>query len=462
MTEEFIKVLEKLGIKETFNISRILSVSPHSTGLMAGWTGLSNITAEGMDSCIYDIDFRKIFSKEFLKQDLFDHDNYEKVSSNNIKEKEVIRHKIIIYLYAVKLPYKENVVIKQMPERFVLGNYYRTITHIYTGNDPGEYIAYIDKRTIKSEFSKLTSFSTTRRLINERPDILGVLSSEPKKKAEGGLRTKGLYKKNSSDKPLISVITVVFNGEKHIEQTIQSVINQTYDNVEYIVVDGGSKDGTIDIVKKYEQEIDYWVSEPDKGIVDAMNKGIRLCTGEYIGMIHADDWYNLNAIDDIVNSNNVLQYGVICGQLQYWNNGNIYRLYISQPSLLKNKMHVSHITCFIKRQKYLEYGSYKMEYKNAMDYELLLRFYINQVHFNSLSVVLANMRYGGISNRTWKACLLENHIARKKLIPESFYSSSLYFFLYSMKVTFALGLEKYGLGFIVKNYRKKFSLPNRA
>ncbi|TYB33575.1 MAG: glycosyltransferase [Flexistipes sinusarabici] len=89
--------------------------------------------------------------------------------------------------------------------------------------------------------------------------------------------------------PLISIITVVFNGEEYLEETILSVINQTYPNVEYIIIDGGSTDGTVDIIKKYEHAIDYWVSEPDKGIYDAMNKGIKLLTGEWVNFMNAGD-----------------------------------------------------------------------------------------------------------------------------------------------------------------------------
>lgn len=105
----------------------------------------------------------------------------------------------------------------------------------------------------------------------------------------GGLRTRGIIKTSTPEHPLITVVTVVFNGEATLEQTIQSVVNQTYDNVEYIVVDGNSTDKTLEIIKKYEDEIDYWQSEPDKGIYDAMNKGIGLANGEWMIFIGADD-----------------------------------------------------------------------------------------------------------------------------------------------------------------------------
>jgi len=134
------------------------------------------------------------------------------------------------------------------------------------------------------------NYSTTRLVTKEKPKIVNnpedkfesvlFLPEGEGRKGEGGLRTRGYFKKSYEDKPLISIITVVLNGEKYLEETIQSVINQTYDNVEYIIIDGGSTDGTLDIIKKYEDRIDYWVSEKDKGLYDAMNKGWSLIDGD--------------------------------------------------------------------------------------------------------------------------------------------------------------------------------------
>ena len=98
------------------------------------------------------------------------------------------------------------------------------------------------------------------------------------------------------NKPLVSIVTVVYNGENFLEETIKSVINQTYENIEYIIIDGGSTDGTVDIIKKYEDKINYWVSEKDAGIYDAMNKGIEAFKGDYINFLNAGDSYVNNEV----------------------------------------------------------------------------------------------------------------------------------------------------------------------
>jgi glycosyltransferase involved in cell wall biosynthesis len=109
---------------------------------------------------------------------------------------------------------------------------------------------------------------------------------------EGGLRTRGRFKKEHDGSPLVTVVTVVYNGAEHLERTIRSIINQSYNNIEYIIIDGGSTDGTVDIIKKYDQTVDYWVSEPDNGIYDAMNKGVSLACGDWINFMNAGDIFS--------------------------------------------------------------------------------------------------------------------------------------------------------------------------
>lgn len=112
----------------------------------------------------------------------------------------------------------------------------------------------------------------------------------------GGLRTLGHFKKSLNDKPLISIITTSLNSSETIEKTIQSVLNQSYDNIEFIIVDGNSTDDTINIIKKYEKFIDFWFSEKDNGIFDGMNKGIKISTGDIIGILNSDDIYTKDAL----------------------------------------------------------------------------------------------------------------------------------------------------------------------
>ena len=120
-------------------------------------------------------------------------------------------------------------------------------------------------------------------------------------KLEGGLKIKGLFnKKTTKEKPLVSIVTPVYNGEKYLEDTIQSIINQTYDNIEYIIIDGGSTDKTLDIIKKYEDKIAYWMSEQDRGMYDGINKGFKMATGEIFAWLNADDKYYHSAVEIVV------------------------------------------------------------------------------------------------------------------------------------------------------------------
>jgi len=151
-----------------------------------------------------------------------------------------------------------------------------------------------------------SNFSTTRLITRQKPAIeestaLLFLPDTKGRKGEGGLRKNGYYKKTYPNKPLISIVTVVYNGDKFLEKAIQSVINQTYENVEFIIIDGGSTDNSVDIIKKYEAKVDYWVSEDDSGQSDAFNKGFSLCQGELVSWVNGDDILLPGAIKEVVN-----------------------------------------------------------------------------------------------------------------------------------------------------------------
>jgi glycosyltransferase involved in cell wall biosynthesis len=228
------------------------------------------------------------------------------------------------------------------------------------------------------------------------------LPSHPQRLGEGGLRTKGYFKKSFNDKPLVSVITVVFNGHKHLEQTIQSVLNQSYDNVEYIIIDGGSTDGTLDIIRKYEHAIDYWISEPDKGIYDAMNKGIRCSCGNIIGIVNSDDWYGRNTIRAtatafLTKSDISVFHGVIYRIEQ--KTGILFRKAPLPITVPIKCMALNHPTMFIKAICYKNLGGYDTSFSLSADFELLCRFIGKGVAFDYCEDIVAYMRSDGLSDR---------------------------------------------------------------
>lgn len=218
-------------------------------------------------------------------------------------------------------------------------------------------------------------------------------------KGKGGLRTKGLLKKSYDNRPLVSIVTVVFNGEKYLEETILSVINQTYDNIEYIIIDGCSTDGTIDIIKKYEDKVDFWVSEKDNGISDAFNKGIQCALGDIVGLINSDDWYEIDAVSlavEIFLSDANLQ--VVCGSMNL-HTGSRYRILYSRPKLLCLGMTIAHPSTFVKMKIYHSFGLFDITLKYAMDYSFFLRLYSSSVKFYEYNYFpLSNMRSGGMAN----------------------------------------------------------------
>lgn len=251
-----------------------------------------------------------------------------------------------------------------------------------------------------------TGYSTTRTLIRKIPAEVVDKFSEVKfdifRKSDnqsfehGGQRVAGCFKYDSSNLPLVSVITIVFNGVRYIEETIESVINQDYDNVEYIIIDGGSTDGTLDILKKYDSLIDYWVSEPDSGISDAFNKGISLSRGLWVGIINADDWYESGVFSSLVKYDS---YDVVYGDMQCWRSGVKSLKYISNHLDLGKTMTLNHPSVFVKRLIYAKYGCFDAEYKVAMDYELLLRLWVNDVSFFCVDHIYSNFRAGGVSDK---------------------------------------------------------------
>ena len=203
----------------------------------------------------------------------------------------------------------------------------------------------------------------------------------------------------------VSIITTVLNSAHTIGDCILSVISQNFNNIEYIVIDGGSNDGTIDIIKKYEDKITRWISEKDNGIYDALNKGIRLATGDIIGFLHSDDlYYDNNVISDVVEVFTDSKVDSCYGDLVYVDRNNTDRLIrywkagTYKRSSFKYGWMPPHPTFFCKRDVYEKYGLFNLSFPLAADYELMLRFlYKYEVSTEYIQKVLIKMRVGGTS-----------------------------------------------------------------
>ena len=201
---------------------------------------------------------------------------------------------------------------------------------------------------------------------------------------------------------LVSIVTVCLNSQNTIEQTIQSVLNQTYSNIEYIIIDGGSVDDTLDIIKKYETAFGdrlKWLSESDKGVYDAINKGIRMSRGDIIGVLSSDDWYEKNAVEKVMEHyDREFPCQVIYGMFRTIKDNQEPKITFINHSFLESEM-LCHEACFISRKAYRLTGLYSLRYRIASDYDLLLKMTEHEkVRFTPVMEVLVNFRLGGISN----------------------------------------------------------------
>ncbi|MEM7161955.1 MAG: glycosyltransferase family 2 protein [Bacteroidota bacterium] len=219
----------------------------------------------------------------------------------------------------------------------------------------------------------------------------------------------------------VSIITVSFNAVDTIEDTIQSVINQKYPDLEYIIIDGASKDGTVELVDKYKKQIDKVISEKDEGIYDAMNKGIRSSSGDIIGILNADDIYQNNeVIERIVKEFKESDSDAVYGDLVYVKKNDLESVIrnwksnvFERRNFLKGWM-PPHPTFFLKRKHYLKYGMYDTRFKISADYELMLRMlYKEHLSASYFPNLVTRMRVGGESNASIKQRIKANIEDRK-------------------------------------------------
>lgn len=208
----------------------------------------------------------------------------------------------------------------------------------------------------------------------------------------------------------VSIVTVCFNSIHTIEQCIQSVISQSYASIEFLVIDGGSTDGTLEIIKKYSADIDYFISEFDFGIYDAMNKGINASTGDVVGFLNSDDFYSgsesIALLVENLEKQNVDAVFANLDIVDKVNTGTVIRKYNSKifnPSLLRFGLMPAHPTFFIKKFFYSKFGLYSTNYNIASDFDMMVRlFYLAKIRYLYIDSSVVIMREGGVSSLSFK------------------------------------------------------------
>lgn len=214
---------------------------------------------------------------------------------------------------------------------------------------------------------------------------------------------------------LVTLITATFNSAESIKSCVDSVNRQTYPEIEHIIIDGMSNDNTVEIVKKCAQRSPFVVSEPDKGIYDALNKGIRLCSGDIIGVVHSDDRL---AADDVLDKivsvfEERPQVGLVYGDLRYISKktGKLVRYWESKPydeTDMKRGWMPPHPTIFVRRELLLKVGLYNLSYKVSADYDFIIRlFSVHKANGFYIPTIITDMKIGGASNRNLRAILLK-------------------------------------------------------
>jgi len=250
----------------------------------------------------------------------------------------------------------------------------------------------------------------------------------------------------------VSIITISFNSVKTISGTIESVLNQTYKDIEYIVIDGGSIDGTNDILNSFGRKISRIISEPDDGIYDAMNKGIRMASGNVIGILNSDDHFCRNdVVEKIAAEFEDQNCQALIADARFIDSKNpskIVRYFSSanfHPGKFKFGFMPAHPGFYARKELFDKYGCYKTDYKIAADFELLIRFmYVNKINFRYLKIPVVDMRTGGVSNRTvYSRYLLNKEIYRA--CRENGIKTN-YFYIYSkyfIKIFEFVGIRKF-------------------
>ena len=208
----------------------------------------------------------------------------------------------------------------------------------------------------------------------------------------------------------VSILTVTYNSSATITDTIQSVLNQTYKDIDYWIIDGCSTDSTVDIIRKFEEQFEgrlHYISEKDNGIYDAMNKGIEKCRGDIIGILNSDDYFTSETVIEQMVNNFSDDIDAVYGDVHFINDNEpnkcirYYSSAIFKPGMLRFGFMPAHPTFYARREIFQKYGNYSLDYKIASDYDLMVRvFYKHKIKSKYIKLDFVTMRVGGVSTKS--------------------------------------------------------------
>lgn len=248
--------------------------------------------------------------------------------------------------------------------------------------------------------------------------------------AHGGRRLDSAARGLTRHPNLVTIVTVVYNCARTVEATLRSVIEQTHGNTEYIVVDGGSRDGTVDIIRKYEQHIDYWVSEKDRGIYNAMNKGIELSTGDWICFMNAGDRFHSPSTLEHVAPFLDKRFAVVAGAVQYIYDADNRRTRHMRPKFSGFYMEVPHHQASLINNTLMKELKYDESFRIRADLNLMTLLHAKGHSFRMIEEVICDVDTTGLSQGLSKNHIFEDIRAGSLVIPHYWFKSSLYHAFY--------------------------------